>query len=99
MQKHNPMKVFILSIITFSIYEIIWLARTRGEMVRLGADIPTTWLIVVPFVNIWYLWKWSAGVEHVTKGGSQGMVVFLVTWLLGPIGNAIVQDTFNTKVV
>lgn len=95
MQKQNPLSVFLLTFITFGIYGIVWMARTRGEMVRKGADIPTTFLIIVPFVNIYYLWKWSQGVEHVTNGKMSWVIAFLLEWILGPIGMAIIQDGFN----
>lgn len=95
MKQQSPITLFFLILFTFGIYGIVWLARTRGEMVRLGADIPTTWLILIPFVNIWYMWKWSQGVEVVTKGKMQGVIAFLLQFLLGAIGDAIIQDSFN----
>lgn len=95
MRKQNPLAVFLLSIITFGIYGIFWLARTRGEMVRKGAEIPTTWLIIIPIVQLWYYWKWSAGVNFVTKK-LDAILVFILILLLGSIGFAIVQDSFNS---
>ena len=95
MRQQSPISVFLLTLVTFGIYGIFWLARTRGEMVRMGADIPTTFLIIVPLANIWYMWKWSKGVEHVTGGKMQGVIAFLLQWLLGAIGDAIIQDSFN----
>ncbi len=95
MKKQNPIAVFLLSLITFGIYSIFWLARTRGEMVRKGADIPTTWLIIVPLVQLWYFWKWSEGVNFVTKK-LDAILVFILLMLLGSIGFAIVQDSFNS---
>ncbi len=95
MKKQNPLSVFLLTLITFGIYGIVWLARTRGEMVRRGADIPTTFLIIVPIANLYYLWKWSQGVEHVTNGKMQWAIAFLLQWALGSIGSAVIQDSFN----
>ncbi len=95
MRNQSPIAVFLLSLITFGIYGIAWFARTRGEMNARGASIPTTWLIIIPIVSIWYLWKWSQGVEHVTGGKMSGVIAFLLTWLLGVIGQAIIQDSFN----
>ncbi|GAI30384.1 unnamed protein product, partial [marine sediment metagenome] len=34
-----------------------------------GAQIPTAWLIIIPFVNIWWYWKFCEGVELVTNKG------------------------------
>lgn len=94
MKKQSPLLVFILPFLTFGIYSIFWFARTRGEMVRKGADVPTTWLIIIPIIQLWYYWKWSVGVNTVTQK-LDGILVFLVIMLLGPIGAAIVQDSFN----
>jgi hypothetical protein len=41
------------------------------------------------------VWKWSQGVEHVTKGAMSGTVAFLVGVLLGPIGAMMIQGKFN----
>ena len=67
----------------------------RGEMVARGASIPTTWLIIIPIVNIFYLWKWSAGVEHVTGGKVNGAVMFLLMWLVNIVGIPYAQSQFN----
>jgi len=95
MRQQNPLSVFLLSLVTFGIYPLFWLARTRGEMVRKGADIPTTFLIIIPLANLYYIWKWSQGVEHVTNGKMQWFVALLLEMLLGYIGMAVIQDIFN----
>ncbi len=95
MKYRNPFTVFVLALVTFGVYEIVWLAKTRGEMVRKGAEIPTTFLIIVPLANLFYIWKYSQGVEHVSQGKMQWFVVLLLHMLLGPIGTAVIQDTFN----
>jgi len=95
MTKLNPFILIVLTIVTLGIYNIVWLARARGEMNALGANIPTTWLIIVPLANLWYLWKWSQGVEVVTKGKMGSVIAFLLQFLLGVIGDAIIQDSFN----
>ena len=98
MQKRNPIAVALLPFVTFGIYSIYWLVKTKGEMNSLGAKIPTAWLIIVPLVNIWWMWKYSEGVEQVTGGKLNGVLAFVLLWLLGSIGGAIVQDSFNNNV-
>lgn len=98
MKNRNPIAVVLLSFVTFGIYAIYWEVKTKGEMNALGADIPTAWLIIVPLVNIWWLWKYSEGVEKVTGGKLSGVLAFILLWVLGPIGGAIVQDSFNNNV-
>jgi hypothetical protein len=98
MNKRSVALVIILSIITFGIYALIWYVKTKGEMVKMGADIPSAILIIIPIVNYYWLWKWSGGVEHVTRGKTSQAIAFILVFLLGIIGMAIIQSAFNTAV-
>ena len=95
MQHRNPIMVFLLSIITLGIYSLFWYVTTKNEMNAKGAQIPTAWLIIIPFVNIWWYWKFCEGVELVTNKGMGVAVAFLLLWLLGIIGEAIIQNELN----
>lgn len=96
MKERNPIAVALLPFITLGIYAIYWLVKTKGEMNERGAPrIPTAWLIIVPLVNYWWQWKYSQGVAHVSKGKMDGVIAFILLALLGPIGMAIIQNTFN----
>lgn len=95
MKHRSPIAVFFLPFVTFGIYGLVWEVKTKIEMKRLGADIPTAWLIIVPIVNIYWLWKYSVGVEKVTNEKISGIMAFVLLILLGPIGMAIIQNDFN----
>jgi Domain of unknown function (DUF4234) len=100
MTQRSPLSVFVLSIITLGIYSIFWFVKTRREMVARGADVPTSWLLIVPIVNIYWVWKWCEGVDSVTSGKmSQAMAFILVFALnvigLGIFGMALIQKQFN----
>jgi Domain of unknown function (DUF4234) len=101
MTKRSPAAVLILSLLTLGIYHIIWLVKTKGEMVRVGATIPTAWLIIVPIANLYWMWKWSQGVEHVTRGKSGAGITFVMLLLVNQfffIGSAIIQGSLNTAI-
>jgi hypothetical protein len=96
----NPFAVFILPLITFGIYTIVWYVKTKNEMNAKGAQIPTAWLMIVPFVNIWWVYKYCEGVDYVTGGETSAILAFLVLILLGcvglaTVGMAIVQSGLN----
>jgi hypothetical protein len=76
------------------LYELLWLGETRLEMNRLGARIPSMWLLVVPMSALYWAWCWAEGVRHVTAGRTSVLAAFLL-WLLGPFGMALLQGRFN----
>jgi len=95
-QKRSPLAVGLLGFITLGFYSWYWAVKTKGEMNKLGEKIPTAWIWLIPIVGgIWWLWKYSEGVEHVTHEKMSGILAFILQWLLGCIGQAIIQDSFN----
>jgi hypothetical protein len=99
MKQRSPIAVFIFPIITLGIYSWYWLVKTKGEMNKLGEKIPTAWLWLIPLVGwFWWYWEYSKGVEHVTGEKIKWILAFVLLLILGNIGQAIIQDSFN-KVV
>ena len=96
MQNRNPIVVILLSIVTFGIYSLVWLVKTKGEMVAKGADIPTAWFLIIPLVNLYWLWKYCQGVDKVTEGKMSAPVAFILFFVLSLIGMAIIQNSFNS---
>lgn len=95
MKNRSPLAVFFLPIITLGIYGLVWFVKTKNEMNAQGSDIPTAWLLIIPFVGIWWLWKYSEGVDKATKGEYSAVISFVLLWFLGSIGMAIIQSGFN----
>ena len=95
MKNRSPILVLLLSFITFGIYMLVWMVSTKNEMNERGASIPTAWMIIIPFVNIIWMWKYSGGVGHVTNKELSDVVAFLLLVALGPIGAFIIQSKFN----
>jgi hypothetical protein len=87
--------LIILSAITFGIYLLYWLVKTKDEMVRSGADVPTAWLLIVPIASIYFMWKFCGGVEHVTGGKLSQVLSFVLILALGIIGLAVIQSKLN----
>ena len=95
MTNRHPALVVLLTLCTCGLYYLYWLVTTKGEMNRLGAGIPTAWLLLIPFANIYWLWRWSQGVEKVTNGALSAVSALLLSWFLSAIGGAIIQSNFN----
>lgn len=95
MKHRSPVAVLLLPLITFGIYGIVWFVKTKNEMNAKGSDIPTAWLIIIPFVNLWWMWKYSEGVDKTTSSQLSTVISFILLFLLGSIGMAIIQNEFN----
>jgi hypothetical protein len=95
MTNRHPALVILLSLITCGLYYMYWLVSTKIEMCRLGASVPTAWLLIIPFVNIYWIWRWSQAAEQVTKGALTAVPAFLLHMLVYPIGAGIAQSYFN----
>jgi uncharacterized membrane protein YjgN (DUF898 family) len=98
MNKRSVVAVILLTIVTLGIYSLIWAVKTKNEMNEAGAQIPTAWLIIIPIVGIWWWWKYCGGVEHITSGKMSQVIAFILIFVLGIIGMAIVQAEFNKAV-
>ena len=95
MTRRDPIVLILLTIVTLGFYGVFWFYWTQNEMKAKGADIPTFFFYFIPFVNIYWLWKWSEGVQVATNRRMEGALAFLLVFLLGIIGGAIVQNAFN----
>ena len=95
MKNRSPIAVVLLTIVTFGFYGIYWEVSTKQEMVNKGADIPTAWLLIVPIANLWWAYKYCLGVEKVTQQKMSAVMALVLMLVLGVIGMAIIQDTFN----
>jgi len=95
MKQRSPAAVFLLSLITFGIYALVWEVKTKGELNAQGADIPTAWLLIIPLANLYWIWKYSQGVEKVSNGQISAVLTLILMLLLSIVGYAILQSEFN----
>lgn len=96
MKQRKIWAVIVLGIVTLGIYSWYWAVKTKGEMNKLGESIPTAWFWLIPIAgSIYWYWKYSEGVEHVSKEKMSWVLAFILLYLLGAIGQGIVQDSFN----
>jgi len=94
-QRRDVILVYVFSIITFGIYYIYWLVKTKTEMNSLGAQIPTAWLLIVPIANIYWFYKYAEGFSLQVKKDNNAVLWFILFWLVSIITPAIVQSELN----
>ncbi len=95
MTKRSAVTVALLSLVTCGLYSLIWMMSTKDEMNARGADIPPGWHIIIPILNILWIWKWCQGVEKVSGGKTGAGLIFAMLLFLGPVGNFMAQNAFN----
>lgn len=96
MVKHrNVFLVYIFSIITFGIYAIYWIVSTKLEMNEQGAKIPTAWLMIIPIVNFYFIFKYCQGFATTIKKDNNTALWFILGIFVGFVMPAIVQLELN----
>lgn len=86
MKQRNVFTVILLPYVTLGIYSLYWYVSTKNELNRRGEKIPTAWLIIVPIVNLWWIWKYSEAVESQFGEKLSAPINMLLLLLLGNIG-------------
>jgi len=93
--KRNIILVYVIGFITFGIYFIYWLIKTKGEINSLGATIPTSWLLAIPIANIYRMYRYCEGFSVNLKRDINTILWFLVYILVAPVMPALVQSELN----
>ncbi len=94
-KRRNPVLVLILAFITFGIYQLYWYVKTKNEINSLGAEIPTAWLIIIPVVCIYWLYKYAEGFSKYVKKDDSTIMWFVLLFFTGPIAMALIQNELN----
>lgn len=77
-------------------YTLYWQISTARELRRTTDEhIPLAILLIIPFANYWWQWRYSQAAEKYTKGKLQGVLAFILLFALGSIGMGIIQDFYN----
>lgn len=96
MKKRSIAGVIVFPLITLGIYSLYWFVSTKRELNEKGAEIPTAWLLIIPLVNIYWLWKYYEGASKVTNEKVNSVLMFVIHLLVTSlISTAICQDAYN----
>lgn len=86
---------FLLSVITLGFYILYWFVSTKKEINEQGGQIPTSWLIIIPLVNIYWTYKYCDEFGKIIKKEKSGILYFLLQILFFPAFPIIVQSSLN----
>jgi hypothetical protein len=97
--KRDVLMILLLSVFTFGIYYLYWIVATKEELNRVGADIPTAWCLIIPFVNFYFWYRYAQGYVKIVKQKADDSPDVLVYFFIGafiPLIKIIIfQDGFN----
>ena len=91
----SPIVIIVLSIITFGIYAIYWVVKTKEEINSLGAKIPTAWLMIIPIVNIYFFYRYAEGFSIFVKKDNSPILWFLLYLVIAPVAMILIQIELN----
>lgn len=86
-------KQVLFSIITLLLYWIYWV-YTTAKQIDQGTNVDVTaWLVFIPIVNLYAIWKICKGAEAVTDQSAP--VLFIVWIVFAPISWYWIQSGIN----
>jgi hypothetical protein len=94
-QKRDLFVVILLLVVTLGLYFIYWGVKTKGELCRMGAEIPTAWFLIIPFAHFYFWYKYAEAFTAFIKKGSDPVIYFLLMALVPWVGVIILQSEFN----
>ncbi len=110
MKHRDPVRVALLTVITFGLYTLFWFYNTKNELNEKMniKTIPTLWWFIVPFGSYWWMWKYSEALENMTsnkiKRNDTFLLYALTTVAVGitsrfDVNNVIFKTTFTFAIV
>lgn len=89
------MAIIIFSVITFGIYALVWVVKTKTEINSLGGKIPTAWLLIIPFVNLYFIYKYAEEFSKFVKKDNNAILWFLLYLVISPVFMILAQIELN----
>ena len=96
-QERNVALIYVYSFLTFGIYGLYWLVSTKRDINSLGGEIPTTWIVLVPFAGFYHMYKYCEGYATKVKKDDNTIMYFCLAFFVGFVMPAIVQPELNKK--
>lgn len=94
-KRRNPALVIIFMIITLGIYGIYWYVKTKEEIKSQGAQIPTAWLLIIPIVCLYWLFRYAEGFSNYVRKDNNPVLWFLFMMFIPIIPVVLIQMDLN----
>ncbi len=99
-QKRNLWVMLLLYIVTLGFYFFYWLYKTKEEINKIGGKIPTIIFAVIPFLNIYFDYRYAQDyVKYIRKSDDKGLIIlfFLLIFCLPIFAPFIIQYDLNNR--
>lgn len=94
--------LLIITAIISLIYKLYWFISTKKELVALGVeDIPSSWLLIIPFANLYYIYKYGESSQKLVGGNISGIIFVILSIFnimevnLNLIAIIVLQNKYN----
>jgi hypothetical protein len=90
--KHrNVFLVCFLTLITLGLYSLYWAVSSKRDINSRGGKIPSTWITLIPFAYLYYMYKYADGFAKTVKKDNNTILYYLV-FMFVPFGLQIVAQ-------
>lgn len=69
--------------------------ETKRELCHMGGEIPTSWLVIIPFANFYFWYRYAEVFAKFVKPESDPISYFVLMALLPFIGILVIQNELN----
>jgi hypothetical protein len=100
-EKQDMMLLFLLILCTLGIYYFFWLYNTKEDINAVGGKVPTFWLYIIPFLNIYFLYCFAYEFVKIIKKDechTCSILYFLIALFVPFIFPFVVQYQINEYV-
>lgn len=79
--KHRSLgKMFLWFVLSLGLYRLVWLAKTRNEMVSKGQSIPSIWLLFSPYIALLAVIIWMIAATINAPSSSDAPIAPLIAF-------------------
>lgn len=97
-EQRNLWLMLFLLIVTCGFYYLYWLYKTKNEINSVGGKIPTLWLAIIPFANIYFDYRYAQDFVKYIRHSEEtidAIVYFLLLIFLPGISAFVIQYQLN----
>ncbi|HEX2977560.1 MAG TPA: DUF4234 domain-containing protein [Candidatus Babeliales bacterium] len=81
-KKRGLVAMTLLMFFTLGLYFFYWQYKTKQEINKLGGEIPTFWFAIIPFLNIYFDYRYAQDFIKLVRKTEDQLLLILLTGCL-----------------